>query len=123
MVNYELCHHGVKGMKWGVKRKLNSVSANRQAKMQTKLANMHEDFKNAHTKKHVSQLSDAELRARINRLQMEAQYSKLAPSHVDKGKAYAQTAMKSLTTVATLTGTALTLYNNIDKISRLVSHE
>lgn len=123
MVNNELYHHGVKGMKWGVRRKFNNFQTDRQAKKELKNLNMHEDYKNAHIKKHVSEMSDVELRARINRLQMESQYSKLSPSHIDRGKTYAQSAMKTFTTVATLTGTALTLYNNIDKISRLASHE
>lgn len=64
MDNNELYHHGVKGMKWGVRR------ANR-------LAKNHSDYNKAHAKKKVSEMSDAELRARNNRLQMEQQYADL----------------------------------------------
>ena len=70
--------------------------------------------------KSVSSMSDAELRSRINGLQMEQQLSKLEPSRIDVGKAHAQNVLKTATTVATITGTALTIYNNVDKIKNII---
>ena len=32
MDNYELCHYGVKGMRWGVCKKLQEVASNREKK-------------------------------------------------------------------------------------------
>lgn len=61
MESSELMHYGVKGMKWGVRRK--------RAR--------HEDYQKAHSRKHVSEMSDKELRERNNRLQMEQQYAQL----------------------------------------------
>ena len=49
-----LKHHGVKGMKWGVKR------ARKQQYQQ-----------------HVRSMSDAELRTQINRIRMEREYAQL----------------------------------------------
>ena len=117
----ELYHHGVKGMKWGVRRnKTTSLAARLKSKKQTP-EDAHEDYKNAHEKKSVSSMSDAELRSRINRLQMEQQLSKLEPSRIDVGKAHAQNMLKTATTVATITGTALTIYNNVDKIKNIIN--
>lgn len=61
MESTELMHYGVKGMKWGVRRKRPK----------------HEDYQKAHSRKHVSEMSDKELRDRNNRLQMEQQYAQL----------------------------------------------
>ena len=61
MESSTLKHYGVKGMKWGVRRKRTS----------------HEDYQKAHSKKSVREMSDKELRERNNRLQMEQQYAQL----------------------------------------------
>ena len=68
-------------------------------------------------------MSDAELRSKLNRLQMERQYSQLSKSDVNRGKKYLDTVIKAGTTVATVTSTALTIYNNIDKIRKIVTPE
>ena len=62
MDNNELMHYGVLGMKWGVRRARRVVS---------------DDYKKTHSKKKIDEMSDAELRARNNRLQMEKQYRDL----------------------------------------------
>lgn len=76
----ELKHYGVRGMKWGVRRRRNAsgdlveVSTRR-----TRAAEKKEMIKN---------LSDDELRKRINRIQMEKQYSQMIaerPSTAAKG--------------------------------------
>lgn len=58
----ELQHWGVKGMKWGVRKKRPEA---------------HEDYKRAHSKTDVRTMSDKELRETNNRLQMEKQYKDL----------------------------------------------
>lgn len=76
MEKYELYHWGVKGQKWGVRRYQNADGTLTAAgkKRQSK---MHDDYRKVHDGKSVKQLSDSELRARNNRLQMEAQYKQL----------------------------------------------
>ena len=61
MESSELMHYGVRGMKWGVRRK----------------RTYHEDYQKAHSRKSVKDMSDRELRERNNRLQMEQQYAQL----------------------------------------------
>lgn len=81
-----LSHHGIKGMKWGVKKKKNSVeAASRDAKIKA--------------------MSDNELRQKINRIQMEKQYKSLTAPSVSPGRKFAQdillnTAKQQLSQVA-----------------------
>lgn len=82
MSNYELFHHGTKGMRWGIRRYQNkdgslTLLGKRRARKQEQFENSHEDYKQAHSTKSVSLMSNRELRERNNRLQMERQYSQL----------------------------------------------
>lgn len=114
----ELLHYGILGMKWGVRRTEAQLARARGKKSSDEDAS--DDYKKAHDKKSVKSMSDKELRDRLNRLQMEQQYSKLNPTTVSKGKKIANGLLKAGTTVATVTTTALTIYNNFDKIKKLV---
>ena len=117
MDNNYLIHYGVLGMKWGVRRTPEQLARARRRSMTDE---SHKDYKKAHTRKSVKSMSDAELRNRLNRLQMERQYSRLSESSVNKGKEYAKKVFKAGTTVAAVTSTALTIYNNADKIKAII---
>jgi hypothetical protein len=58
-----LQHHGVKGMKWGIRNKRTSKKGASSEKPRAK------------------NLSDEELRKAVSRMQMEAQYNKLVGNH------------------------------------------
>lgn len=125
--NNYLQHFGVKGMKWGVRRYQNkdgTLTPNGKKRYRSGLTNqnyheIHDDYARRHSKKSISQMSDKELRDRINRMQMEQQYSQLN-DYSKKGKFQVDKIVKAGTTVATLTGTAITIYNNIGKIKKIV---
>lgn len=86
MDNNELYHYGVLGMKWGVRRSPSQLGHKIRIKRKKKPSEpVHEDYKKAHSKKSVSSMSDAELRNRNNRLQMERQYAQLTQKK-SKGK-------------------------------------
>ena len=101
----ELQHHGVMGMHWGYRRGSVKSSTSKKAKS---------------TKLDVNKMSDEELRKRVNRLQMEQQYKTLSSANIGKGKAYAQKFMKTATTAAAVSTTALTLYKNAGKIKAIM---
>lgn len=112
-----LCHYGILGMKWGVRRSEEQLARARGKKTSEP---PNDDYAKAHTKKSVRSMSDAELRSRLNRLQMEQQYKNLKPGTVSKGQKFVKNVMKAGTTVASVTTTALTIYNNFDKIRKIV---
>lgn len=117
-------HHGIKGQKWGVRRFQNEdgtrTAAGKKREQSRSEDSAHDDYNKAHSGKNVKDMSDAELRSRLNRLQMEKQYSQLTDSDTSKGKKFVSDAMKVATTVATVSTTALTIYNNYGKIKKIV---
>ncbi|GHU53525.1 hypothetical protein AGMMS49975_11800 [Clostridia bacterium] len=159
-----LIHHGILGMKWGVRRTPSQLGYSKGMSSKTKkvIDNYNKmsdgDFKakyktskstyakrvdkygdpymnaplaklgkklsakNVEKKKKVklADMSDDELKARISRLNLEQQYSKLAPSIIDRGKTYAKNGLKIAGGAAALTTAAITLYNNSNTIQGLI---
>lgn len=107
----ELYHHGVKGQRWGVRHDKKSYGSRKKKSSQEDWS---DDAKEASIikKKKVSQMSNAELRKLNERQKLERTHYSLNPSAIFKGMKYAATA-------ATITGTALTLYANSDKIIKI----
>lgn len=68
-----LSHHGVKGMRWGVRKRDTRPTS--------------DDFRRhaAAKRKHVSELDDKELRAVLDRINMEQRFNKINPGKVKKG--------------------------------------
>lgn len=99
----ELYHYGVKGMKWGVRRYQNKDGSLKPAgKKRRRGEDAHSDYQRAHTKKSVKNMSDKELRDRINRIQMEKQYSQLTKREKSAGEKFVNgVLMASATAIAT----------------------
>ena len=90
----ELYHHGVKGMKWGVRktpvrsssgatRKSNTLSLFKKKKTTRKVSSANSSP--AQTKS-IKDMSDDELRKKIERVQLEQDYLQLDPKAVSRGK-------------------------------------
>ena len=125
MDNTSLSHHGIKGMKWGVRRFQNkdgsrTAAGKLRALYRSSEEPSHDDYKKAHSVKSVKNMSDTELRIRLNRLQMEKQYRQIASVDVNRGRIFVSKTLKAATGIATATTTAITLYNNYDKVKKIL---
>ena len=102
----ELYHHGVKGMKWGVrktpvrsssgatrKRKSNTLSLFKKKKTTHKVSSANSSP--AQTKS-IKDMSDDELRKKIERVRLEQQYQQLNTKTVSRGQRIAKRVMNNV---------------------------
>jgi hypothetical protein len=97
-------HHGVKGMKWGIRTKsLNKPSSGRRRTTSS-------DYRTTlpHRGKHPSTLTNKQLAAVNNRINLETNYARMNPSRVAKGRLIA----KGLLGAAATGVTMYNLYNS-----------
>lgn len=79
MENRELAHYGILGMKWGVRRTPAQLARARgKTKSEKETKQTVSKKQSSPQKKSISELSDEELRSKINRLDLEKRYQDLA---------------------------------------------
>lgn len=110
-----LAHYGVKGMKWGVRRyQKRTTGQNGIPKVTPETKNK----KIIKAQKKAAGMTDQELRERINRIQMEKQYSQITAKDKAVGSKFVTTVLMS---VATAKATAYVSKNVDTIIPKLVS--
>ena len=84
-----LYHFGIKGMKWGIRRyqnkdgSLTTAGKKRYNEGEQSPKEKSAPFSSSNRSRSISELSDAELRTRINRLNLEKQYKQLISEGAD----------------------------------------
>lgn len=97
MKKNELVHHGIKGMKWGVRRtEAQLARARGNTKSDEKTSSTSTKKAESAKRKKMSEMSDEELRRVVNRLQLEQQYRNLNPEKVSIGKKFASKITKDV---------------------------
>lgn len=76
-------HHGVKGMRWGVRRSRSRVSSSKKTATKTTF------------QKTPNRLTDAQLNTRIKRMELEKRYKELNKNDVSEGKKFTSDVLKS----------------------------
>ena len=115
--NYDdfLQHYGVLGMKWGKRKARSTVSSNNKPKS-TAITKPKQTPK-PKSKPTKRRLTDAELRAVVNRMRLEREYADLQYRASSRSKV--ESVVKTIGTVAALTTSAIKIYENLNKISKI----
>ena len=133
----ELYHHGIKGMKWGVRRTPAQLGHDtggvdlQKAKKKVEAANtIVNESQNINRKvsgrkqrkiqkqqvQNAKTMTDQELRERVNRLNMEQQYARLSAEQMSAGKVNVDRVLSEVGTVVALTNSVLAIALAVQKL-------
>ena len=111
----EMYHYGIKGMRWGVRRKNKPLNIG-ALKSGTDSANnivregrtLNKSVRGIRSKKtDLSKMTDDELRAKVNRMNLEQQYDRLSSSETSRGRSYVDDTLSIAGSALAITSSAL----------------
>ena len=107
----ELYHHGVKGMKWGIRKEVFSTIGNSSIANASKFSNNHRTQTSIDALKKAKTMSDEELKKRASRLELENRYVNARTAQAGKSKIES-----ILSTIGTLSAAAVGVMTVYEKI-------
>lgn len=109
-----LAHHGIVGMRWGVRRTEAQLGTDKKVFDASKnivgeTKNINSSVRNARTTakyKEAESLTDQELNDRIARMNLEQQYSKVSAAYTSRGQSYVENTLNVAGSVLVIAGFA-----------------
>lgn len=135
--NNDLYHHGIKGMKWGVRRtdaqlghdtgKIDLQKTKKKVDAAGTIVNETRNINNTASKKvqkkaqkqklsEAKTMSDQELRERVNRLNMEQQYVRMSTEQINAGRSNVSSVLNNVGTAINVASSALAIAVAIQKL-------
>ena len=133
----ELYHHGVKGMKWGVRRtpaqlghdtgKIDLQKTKKKVDAAGTIVNETRNINNTTSKKAQKKaqkqklseakiMADRELKERVSRLNMEQQYVRMSTEQINAGRSNVNSVLNNVGTVVNVASSALAIAVAIQKL-------
>ena len=112
LINGELQHAGIKGMKWGIRR-FQNPDGTLTAEGKKRYGDGSSEKKSSGTTRKrtsVKSMSDEELNRRIKRLEAEKRYRDLSAKDVKTGKSYLETTADTFTKIGSIAEGATKAY-------------